>query len=340
MTPTETQNKLKIGVIGLGWVSQIFHLPILSKMDDVSIVAICDKDKSRSKIIADRFNISRVYTDYQQMLAKEAIDAVDICTSTDTHLPITLACLEAGKDVFVEKPIARRYLEAVQMAEAVKQHKRKLMVGMNNRFRPDTMILKSFVEKGEIGKIFYVKAGWLKRISPDNKWITQKDNAGGGVFLDLGIVMLDLILWLLGFPPVQRVNAKMYMHKTKSVEDSAIVTLEVKYGVTLVMESSWSFHCAEDYFYCNLYGSEGSAMISPLRIYKQLHGNLVNLTPVKVDSPLNLLKKSYENELKHFVGAARGLHTIISDGDEAVQRMKVVDAIYQSAQKGKEIKIK
>ncbi|MBI5476229.1 MAG: Gfo/Idh/MocA family oxidoreductase [Ignavibacteriales bacterium] len=340
MTDENKQRKLKLGVIGLGWVSQIFHLPTIIKMDDVEIVAVCDKDKSRAKFIAERFNVQKVYTDYKQMLAKEELDAVDICTSTDSHLQITLDSLEAGKDIFVEKPIARHYHEAVQISEAVKQHKRKLMVGMNNRFRPDTMILKSFIEKGEIGKIFYVKAGWLKRISPDNKWMTQKDKSGGGVFLDLGIVMLDMILWLLGFPPVQRVNAKMYMHKTKSVEDSAIVSLEVKYGISLVMETSWSFHCAEDYFYCNLYGSEGSAMINPLRIYKQLHGNLVNLTPVKTESPLNLFRKSYELELKHFVGAARGLHPIISNGDEAVQRMKVVEAIYQSAQKGKEIKLK
>ena len=78
-------------------------------------------------------------------------------------------------------------------------------------------------------------------------------------------------------------------------------------------------------------------MINPLRIHKQLHGNLVNVTPAKIESPQNLYRKSYENELKHFVGAARELHQIISTGDEAVHRMKVVEAIYQSAKKGKEI---
>ncbi|MBI4810412.1 MAG: Gfo/Idh/MocA family oxidoreductase [Ignavibacteriales bacterium] len=339
MSPSQIK-KLRFGVIGLGWVSQIFHLPILKALDDVEVVAVCDKDKSRAKMIAERFGITKIYTDYQQMLSKEELDAVDICSSTDTHLPIAISSLQAGKDVFVEKPIARHYDEAVQISEAAKQYKRKLMVGMNNRFRPDTMILKSFIEKGEIGKIFYVKAGWLKKLSSDNKWMTQKEKAGGGVFLDLGIVMLDLILWLLGFPPVQRVNAKMYMQKTKSVEDSCVVFAEMKYGISLMMETSWSFPCAQDFFYCDLFGSEGSAMINPLRINKQLHGNLVNVSPVKIESPLHLFKKSYENELKHFVGAARGLHTIISTGEEAVQRMKVVEAIYQSAAKGKEIIIK
>jgi len=332
--------KLRLGIVGLGWVSQVFHLPILSKMEDAEIVAVCDRDKSRAKMIAERFGFTRYYSDYQQMLAKEDLAAIDVCTTTDAHLPITLAALAAGKDVFVEKPIARRYDEAVQMAEAAKQAKRKLMVGMNNRFRPDTMILKSFVEKGELGKIFYAKAGWLRKLSTTNPWITQKDKSGGGVFLDLGIVMLDLVLWMLGFPPVERVTAKMYMQKTKSVEDSSIAFIEMKYGASITLEVSWSFQALEDYFYCDFFGSDGSAKINPLRIHKQLHGNLVNVTPAKIESPANLYKKSYENELKHFVGAARGLHQIISTGEEAVQRMKAVEAIYQSAQKGKEIVLK
>ncbi len=332
--------KIRLGVVGLGWVSQVFHLPVLTRCEDVEIVSVCDKDRSRAKMIADRFGIPRYYGDYEQMLEKEDLDSIDVCTSTDAHLAVTLAALKAGKNVFVEKPIARRHTEAAQMAEAAKEQKKILMVGMNNRFRPDTMILKSFIEKGELGKIFYTKSGWLRKLSNDNRWMTQKDKSGGGVFFDLGIVMLDLVLWMLGFAPVERVNAKMYMHKTKSVEDSCFVFLEMKYGTCVVLEVSWSLQSAQDFFYCEFFGSDGSAMINPLRIHKQLHGNLVNVTPAKPETPFNLHKKSYENELKHFVGAARGLHQVISTGDEAVQRMKVVEAIYQSAQKGKEITLK
>ncbi|HEV8538857.1 MAG TPA: Gfo/Idh/MocA family oxidoreductase [Bacteroidota bacterium] len=332
--------KIRLGIIGLGWVSQVFHLPVLTKCEDVDLVAVCDKDKSRAKMIAERFGIARHYNDYQQMLATEDLDTIDVCTSTDAHLPVTIASLESGKNVFVEKPIARHYTEALQMAEAARKNKKMLMVGMNNRFRPDTMILKSLLEKGELGKIFYAKAGWLRKLSTDNRWMTQKDKSGGGVFLDLGVVMLDMVLWMMGFPPVERVTSKMYMHKTKAVEDSSIVFLEMKYGTAIMLEVSWSFQAAQDFFYCEFFGSDGSAMVNPLRIHKLLHGNLVNVTPVKTETPYNLYKKSYENELKHFVGAARGLHQVISTADEAVQRMKIVEAIYQSAQKGKEVFIK
>ena len=329
--------KLRLGIVGLGWVSQVFHLPVLGRFEDVEIVAVCDKDKSRAKLIAERFGVPRYYSSFEEMLSTEDLEAIDVCTTTDAHLPITLASLQAGKDVFVEKPIARRYSEALQMAEAAKQTKRKLMVGMNNRFRPDSMILKSFVEKGELGKIFYAKSGWLRKLSNDNPWITQKDKSGGGVFLDMGIVILDLVLWMLGFPQVERVSAKMYIHKTKSVEDSSMVFLSLKNGMSLMLEASWSFQTAQDFFYCEFFGSEGSAMINPLRIHKQLHGSLVNVTPAKIETPQNLYRRSYENELKHFVGAARGLHPVISTGDEAVQRMKVVEAVYRSAKKGREV---
>lgn len=332
--------KARVGIVGLGWVAQVFHLPLLTKFADTEVVALCDKDKSRVRMIAERFGVPKTYYDYDQMLAEEDLDAVFVCTSTDAHLPVTLACLKAQKDVFVEKPIARHYTEAVQMAEAAKLHKRRLMVGMNNRFRPDTMILKSFIEKGELGKVFYSKAGWLRKLSNDNPWITRKDKAGGGVFLDLGIVMLDLNLWMLDFPPVERVSATMHKHKTKSVEDSCLAFVTMKNSATLMLEVSWSLQSAEDYFYCDFYGTDGSAMINPLRIHKQLHESLVNVTPAKVETPYNLHKKSYENELRHFIGAVRGLHTVISTGEEAVQRMKIVEAIYESAQKGKEIRLR
>jgi len=332
--------KVKIAVVGLGWVAQIFHLPILTKMEDVEVVAVCDKDKARAKFIAEKFGINRWYNDYQEMLKTEDIDAVDICTSTDAHLPISVASFQAGKDVFIEKPIARFYDEAVKIAETAKENKKKLMVGMNNRFRPDAMILKSFIEGGELGKVFYIKAGWLKKLTADRGWLTKKEKAGGGVFLDLGIVLLDLSLWMLGFPTVQRVSARMFSHETKNVEDTCLGFYETTQGVTTFFESSWSFHSEQDFFYCKIYGSEGSAQLNPLQINKKLHGSIVNVTPQKIETPQNLYKKSYENELKHFIGALHGYHQIISTGEEAVQRMRIVDALYKSADKRKEVTIK
>ena len=332
--------KLKIGVIGLGWVSQIFHLPTLKKLDDVEITAICDRDKSKAKYIGEKFGIGKIYTDYEDMLSKEDLNAVDICTPTDSHKNISIAALQKGLDVFVEKPIARHYAEALEISETAIKSKRKLMVGMNNRFRPDMMMLKSIIEAGELGNIFYAKAGWIKKLSSVNPWLTQKDKAGGGVFLDLGLVTLDTLLWALNFPQIRRVNAVTYNHSTKSVEDSCITFFETQNNATLILEVSWSFQTVADSFYCDIFGTKGSSNLNPLRINKLISGNIMSVSPTKLETQQNISKKSYENELKHFVGAAKGLHPIISTAEEAVQRMKIVEAVYKSAKLKKEVVLK
>ena len=330
-------DKVRVGVVGLGWVSQVVHLPILTKLPDAEIVAVCDRDRSRARFVGEKFGIKRTYTDIDQMLANEGLSAIVVATSTDAHREATLASLQAGCDVLVEKPIARHYAEAVEMAEAAKSLKRKLMVGMNHRFRPDTMLLKSFIEGKELGKLFYTKAGWLRKRSTDSAWATQKERSGGGVFIDLGIVMLDLAFWLMGYPEVHRVGGSHHHHKTKQVEDTSLVTITMKNGSLINIEVSWSMLVEDDVYYCFVFGSDGSAGLNPLRVNKELHGNLVNLAPAKMESPQHLFKRSYENELKHFLGAVRGLHPVISTGEEAVQRMTIVDAVYKSVKKNKEV---
>jgi predicted dehydrogenase len=331
------KEKLRIGVIGLGAIAQVVHLPILARLREVEITALCDVEKSRAQYLADRYGVKRVYDDPKKMLESEELDAVDVCTPTNSHRDLALLAIESDTDVLVEKPIARNHSEAVEIAEAAKKKKRKVMVGMNNRFRPDSMVLKSFVENGELGKIFYVKTGWLRKQSVSSPWFLRKDQSGGGVFLDLGIAVMDLALWLIGYPEVKRVTASTYSLLTKNIEDSCIGVVTMKDGAALVVEASWSLRTESDFFYCDLYGTDGSARVNPLRVNKQMHGSLVNVTPSRTETSSNLYKRSYETELKHFIGAIRGLHPVISTAEEAVKRMKVVDAIYKSAEEGREI---
>jgi predicted dehydrogenase len=329
--------KVNIGVVGLGWVSQVVHLPILQRLPDASLVAICDRDRARTRLVAEKFGVKKFYFDFDEMLEKEEMHAVIVASSTDAHRDLALKAMAAGKDVLIEKPIARTYPEALAIAEASREQKRKAMVGMNHRFRPDSMILRSFVEGKELGKIFYAKAGWLRHRTTDSKWILQKEKSGGGVFIDLGIVMLDMTLWMLGFPEVERVSASTYRHKSRQVEDTAVVSLQLKNDARIHLEVSWSMFLEDDIYYCNMYGSEGSATLNPITVNKELHGQMVNLAPARVDASHQMFKRSYENELKHFLGAVRGLHPLISPAEEALHRMRVVEAVYRSARLGKEV---
>jgi predicted dehydrogenase len=329
--------KVDIGLVGLGWISQVVHLPTIQRLPEANLVAICDRDRARGRLVAEKFGIRKFYADFDEMLAKEEMQAVIVAASTDAHRELALKAIAAGKDVLVEKPIARTYAEALAIAEASREQKRKVMVGMNHRFRPDSMILRSFLEGKELGKIFYAKAGWLRRRTSDSKWILQKEKSGGGVFIDLGVVMLDMTLWMLGYPEVHRVNASTYRQKSRQVEDTAVVSVHLKNGARIQIEVSWSMFVEDDVYYCDIYGSEGSASLNPVRINKELHGNMVNLAPSRVDAAQHMFKRSYENELKHFLGAVRGIHPLISPADEAVHRMRVVDAVYRSARLNRDV---
>lgn len=331
-------DKVKLAIVGLGGIAQIIHMPILSKMEEVEITAVCDSDLSKCKNIASRYNVGKYYKDLEKMLEENPeISAVIIAAQTNVHKDISIKCLEAEKDILIEKPIARNYKEAKEIVEAARTNKRKVMVAMNNRFRNDMMMQRTFTKAKELGEIFYVKAGWVKPQSSNQKWMLEKDKAGGGVFLDNGIAMLDIGLWILGFPEVKSVTAMNYYHNTKSVEDSSIAMIKFKNNTTLTIEVSWSLLREGELFYCNVYGKEGSSSINPFKIYKRMGGDLYNITPKKIVTPSNVFKKSYEYELKHFVGAVAGNHNIISNGDDALKVMEIVDAVYKSAKAGKEI---
>lgn len=331
-------SKLKIGIVGLGGISQIIHLPILSKMDDVEIAAVCDSNVSKSKSISSKYNVKKYYRDVDKMLDEsDEISAIIVATQTNVHKDIAKKCLEAGKDILIEKPIARNYKEAKAIVDTAVKMKKKIMVGMNNRFRNDMMLQRTFTKAGEIGDIFYVKTGWIKPKSSDENWMLQKELSGGGVFLDNGIAMLDLGLWILGFPDVRRVFATNYYHSTKSVEDSSIVIVSFKNKATLTVEVSWGIQREGDLFYCNAYGMSGSSSINPFRIFKKMEDNLYNITPKKLALPSNPFKKSYEYELQNFIGAVLGKNDLISSGKDALKVMQIADAVYKSAKTGKDI---
>ncbi len=329
--------KVKVAIVGLGGIAQIAHLPILSKMDNVIITGVCDVDKAKSRSVAQKYNVKNFYTDLNTMLDDSGADCICIATPTSHHKEHAIKALEKGMHVLVEKPLARTFNEANDIVESAKKNKKILMVGMNSRFRPDMMMQESFISAKELGEIFYIKTGFLKRRSTVEDWSLLKSESGGGVFMDLGIVMLDIALWLMKFPKVKSVSAANYYHSVKEVEDSSFIFLRLANDATVTIEASWTLHRDDDLFYCNVYGKEGSSSINPLKIYKKMHGTLVNVTPLKMEKPANIFKRSYEYELNHFINCvANGSHNL-SSGAEALERMRVVDAMYKSAKSGKEI---
>jgi len=330
-------NQVKIGIIGLGSIAQLVHLPMLKKLNNANITAVSEVNKSRLLSVGEKFGIKNQYANYEEMLDHEDIDAVIIATPTDTHLPIALAAIERKKHVLVEKPISRSIQETQIIVDAAKKNDIKIMVGMNFRYRPDVMLLKSIINSGDLGEIFYVKCGWLRKQSSDGQWFTKKESSGGGVILDLGIVLLDLSLWLLNFPDILSVSTQNFFINTTSVEDCSLSMIRCRPNALINMETSWSLNSEKDAFYLDIYGNKGNASLNPLRVFKKINDQQIDMTPSGSDNYLSLFKKSYLNELKHFLGAVQGVNPLFSPAEESVPRMKIIDSMYQSAQIKKEI---
>lgn len=329
--------KTKIGVIGLGAIAQVVHLPILSKLSNVEIKAISDVDKNKLQTLSKKYHIKNQFADYREMLVNDDIEAVIITTPTNTHHKIAVDCLNAGKHILIEKPVARTFEEAKSIYETSVAKEKLAMVGMNLRFRPDSMLLKSLITSGSLGEPFYIKCAWLRKQSSSESWFMDKKIAGGGVIIDLGIVLLDLATWLFALPDLKTVSVHAYKKRTKELEDSAVGLLRFENDKVINFEVGWSLYSEKDNLNLSVFGSEGTAHLNPLKAYKLAGETHIDLTPAISTQPKNMYKKSYENEIKHFIASINQNVAVISSIEGAMKRMKMLDYIYQSVTEKKEI---
>jgi len=335
--------QVRIGIIGAGGISQLVHLPILRKHKTAKVVAIADLEYEKAASVAEKFKIPEFYRDPEKVFAQDDIDAVHVNTPTNSHLALTLAALSAGKHVLVEKPIARKADEARRMEEAAKAANRHLMVGTNLRFRPDSMILHNFIEAGELGKVRVVRAGWLKRqvTWSRNPWLANARISGGGVMMDLGLHILDVCLWILGNPKVQRVSAGVIKDRLNlPVEDTVNAFYFLQGGTMLALNCTWAYMSDQNEAYTIFSGNAGMAELDPLKITKEIHGSPVNVTPAGPQlTASNLYRRSYEYELDHFIQLVLGKSKAISTARQAATLMEVVEATYRSASENREVAI-
>jgi predicted dehydrogenase len=333
--------KLRVGLLGVGAIAQVVHLPVLTQLDGVELSAVCDVDDVRAKALATRFKIPHVYRNDEKVLNSDEIDAIVICTPSHLHEQHAIAGLEAGKHVLVEKPLAMTSAAVERVLAVAERTGRTLMVAMNNRYRADTVALKPFAQNGELGDVFLTRGAWLNKkmriVRPT--WRHRKATAGGGAMMDLGVQTLDLCLWMLDFPEIASVITHMHYPDGMEVEDSAGILCRLKNGAAISLTVSWSLVAERDRHYMRMLGTRGSGAISPLAVYKEMEtGQIVDVTPSVSLGRENLYTASYRAELKHFTAVARG-EMPQELPLEQLQIMKVVEAAYRSSLEKREVEI-
>ncbi|HEX6041518.1 Gfo/Idh/MocA family oxidoreductase [Longimicrobium sp.] len=326
---------VRVAVLGAGSIAQIVHLPILTRMRGVQVAAIADRDAHTARTIAKRFEVPTVTTSFEEVLTDD-VDAVVVCTPSNRHEDHVRAALRAGKHVLCEKPLALTPEGVASLLEEPGAEDR-LVVAMNQRYRPDAVALRQFVSGGELGDVYYLRTGWLNRYRPRGRtWRERKATAGGGALMDLGLQMLDLALWTLGYPVPERVSAHMYQRPGSEVEEAAMLVVGLEGNRVVNLECTWSLLAQRDRQYLNLMGSGGSGSLSPLAVFKDMPAGLVDVTPQVPATRENLFTASYRNELAQFVEAVRGDRVVQSPREHLVL-MRLVEAAYRSAQERREI---
>jgi predicted dehydrogenase len=361
-----SQEKLRAGVIGLGWAGQQ-HMAAYAKFDDVDLVALSGMEEDALATLGDTYGVAPEdrFRDWHELVANGGLDVVSVAVPTTLHAPVTVAALDAKIHVLSEKPIAQNADVAATMVEAADRNDRVLDVSFNHRRRGEVQVLKTMIDAGMLGDIYYAKAGWLRRegIPGLGSWFTRRATAGGGPLMDIGVHMLDMALFLLGEPEVTAATAATYaefgprgrgsskaatMKKTGvetgafDVEDLSTAFLRLDGGGTLLLESSWAQWIPKDQCYVTVYGSEGGASIEwgapndPVRtldVWTEKDGMPATLHPeIPADG-------RHEACVRDFVDAVKTGEYATYRGRQAWARAAVVDACYASAEQGREVSL-
>jgi len=365
--------KIRTGIIGCGGIANQKHLPALKAFADrCEIVAFCDIIPERAQAAAKQFGTpdAKVYTDYRDLLKDPSIDDVHVCTPNVSHCEISVAAFEAGKHVICEKPMAATTADAEKMIAAWKKSGKLFTIGYQNRFRTDSLTLKSICDAGELGDIYYAKAHAIRRRGvPTWGVFPDKSKQGGGPLIDIGTHALDLTLWMMNNYKPKSVMGKSFEilgkllepgnqgngmgtwdNKTYEVEDSAFGFVTMENGAVIYIEASWALNTLDvGEAQTVLCGTKaGADMISDapgstgLRINTVIADKTAVITP-DVGTPKgvdffpgsSLPPQNMEAKLWLDAIEANDQNILIVQPEQAFTVTKILDAIYQSSATGK-----
>ncbi|MEO2205741.1 Gfo/Idh/MocA family oxidoreductase [Paenibacillus pabuli] len=353
-----TSKMLHIGMIGTGSISDL-HMRCYAKNENAVIYAICDLNEQRAAAAAQKYDAQSVYTDYREMLKDPHVDAVSICTWNNTHAEFAIAALEAGKHVLLEKPVATNVEDALRIEEAVKKSGCTFIVGFVRRYDNNMQMLRRFIDAGEFGQLYYAKASILRRLGNPGGWFADKNRSGGGPLIDLGVHIIDQCWYLMGRPKPVAVSgntyrklgnrahieelsfykAADYSSAVNNVEDMANALIRFENGASLAVDVSFTLHARGEESYVKLYGERGGFEVEPeTLIITEKHNTILNIEPQTDHTGLHI-HSAFQNQIDHFVDCCLNGTGPISPIADGVASTKMLCGIYESAEKGQEIRL-
>ncbi len=345
--------KLRVGIIGAGNIATSAHLPSYQQLTDiVEVVAIADIVPERAQAAAEKYGIPHFFASVEELLANVDVDYIDICTWTAAHAPVCIAAAKAGKNILCEKPLAATLEQGLAMEKAVKEAGVQFMLAVVTRYGAEQQKVRELYAEGVFGEIYAAKTLYVRRRGTPGGWFTDKELAGGGPVLDIGVHAIDRTWYLMDRPKPISVSAETSYRigdfQTKGIhrwepfgkgngvfdtEDSATVFFRFEGGKTMMAEIAWAINGPESAT-TQLFGSKAGCTFDPLTIYTEdAEGYLTDLKPEVKGCDY------FVEEIRHFIECVNEGKTPISPIDDAVTVQRMLDGIYRSAELHEEVKI-
>ncbi|WP_368483272.1 Gfo/Idh/MocA family protein [Oceanobacillus sojae] len=339
--------RLKMGLIGAGGIAENRHIPAYQSLREyVEITGIQDVNLVRAREVAEKYAIPHVYEDYVEML--KYVDAVTICTPNKFHESIAVAALNQGVHVLCEKPMALNAAEGKRMVDAAEKNNRILMIGYHYRFM-DAVVLAKQSMAGVGGPIVTRVQALRQRKVPGWGVFINKQLQGGGSLIDWGCHLLDTALWLVSPSKPVEVNAQTYQrlskqpnqvndwgsydHEAIDVDDHVSAYIRFDDQSTLLFECSWAANIKEDQTHISISGENGGLSVFPYEFYQSKYNRMMetHTNTTQDQQQAGLL------QAKNFIDACLGRDQLKSSPQDALKVTRVMDAIYESSERGKSI---
>lgn len=361
----DASQKVKMGIIGTGWIAEC-HADSLKKMPDVEVVALADLVPGKADAFAKTWGLEgvRIYNSDEELIANEKdIDGVCICTYNTQHAPCAIHALNAGIHVLLEKPFTVTLEEAIEVMKAEKKSGKILTIGFQPRMSENMKMIKTIVDSGELGKVYYIQAGGGRRRgipTPFGTTFIEKETGGIGALGDIGCYSLDMLLNAVGYPKPLTVTGykssyfgtdpKYYPDHPEyaekfGVDDFAAGFVRLENDIVLDFRISWAMHmdtCGD----ALILGTKGGLRIpstdcwngefdKPLTIYKTLGDQTIEYkVPLKpADNQL------FYKKIRSFVDAIKNGGEATVPSSQIVINQAILDGLVKSAELGKEIEI-
>ncbi len=358
---THTGRKLKVGIIGTGWIAES-HIQSYKAQDDVEIVAAADLIPGKAEAFMKRFGVEgvRFYPSHKEMIDSEELDAVSVCTYNTQHAVPTIYALEHGIPVLLEKPFSVTLEEAEAVCRAEKASGKFVSVGFQPRFDANMQMIKKIVDSGVLGKIYYIQTGGGRRRGIPGSTFIEKSTGGIGALGDIGCYSLDMVLNAIGYPKpltVSGYTSDFFGKNPKyngadaarfSVDDFAAAFIRLEGGIILDFRIAWAMHVNTPGDTI-IFGTEGALRIpstdcwngsvgGPMTLYHDVCGaQTETVIPILPNTGKGGL---FDKKIRSFLDAIKSGGPAPVPTSQILYNQAIIDGINRSAECGHEVEIK